>query len=543
MSTTRYWRNGATAGQHRGGKELPPVTALRPQLVADLEEQLVRGRTFVLLRVVAFTEPAVQLDHDEQRHRHQEEVQACRGELAEFDVAAVDADVLLREIRLVAAEDGPDEPAEDAGLVRAAGEGVDDGLEGGTHHERNRDVDDVAAVDEVLAGEVFVQAPEIGDGIAVENDSRRRGRGRVELRVLMSQDAEQGKEYYLHIVFKATNTPIHDIYYGNSNSLIPLYAICNYTVDGGDPAPALHITQSVSNNVYTFMLYLDLGLNLATRPTGDCYFYFYDESSIFNPYVTYYTESPAVYYNVQPIINYTSASLSVYSKTESDNQYARTYLLPPNGDSNAWVWVGTYNSVAADTGDFASDLRLEFTAHSNYNSSSSNDSMLTLRFKAGTSSGSFKGNGQAYYMGANRIPSEIRIQQGGLDPNRYYVYAYMSVNANGSSVTAQCNNFVYVGNIVTGNSVPSVGSDTISIVAYKVYTSEDIAGQSYVLNINQVSGAENFVMGVIGQSIQSTGNVQGKLYYNPLNTGIGIYPVNLNGRIDPLNGSDNISVA
>ena len=66
------------------------------------------------------------------------------------------------------------------------------------------------------------------------------------------------------------------------------------------------------------------------------------------------------------------------------------------------------------------------------------------------------------------------------------MYAYLEVNSDGSAVATRSNNFTYVGQIVTGSNIPTVVVDTISTVAYKVYTSEDIAGQSSIRTTSQI---------------------------------------------------------
>ena len=94
--------------------------------------------------------------------------------------------------------------------------------------------------------------------------------------------------------------------------------------------------------------------------------------------------------------SYNSRSLSVYTQSESDNQYSRTYRLPNTDGIPKWVWVGSFRAATA-TGTY--DMRLDFTSHSgSANPNSEQDTIMILRFKISNGVGVF-GNGDAYYIG------------------------------------------------------------------------------------------------------------------------------------------------
>jgi hypothetical protein len=58
---------------------------------------------------------------------------------------------------------------------------------------------------------------------------------------------------------------------------------------------------------------------------------------------------------------------------------------------------------------------MEFISHNYYNDVGSvganQDSITVLQFKSGSSSGPFKGNGQAYRLGKSGNPTAIRVVQ------------------------------------------------------------------------------------------------------------------------------------
>jgi hypothetical protein len=88
---------------------------------------------------------------------------------------------------------------------------------------------------------------------------------------------------------------------------------------------------------------MDCGLNSLTTVSSGYYFYS-AESQYFTANLEYYNliNFPTVYYLVPIAVNYNSRSLSVYTQSESDNQYSRTYRLPNTDGAAKWVWVGSF---------------------------------------------------------------------------------------------------------------------------------------------------------------------------------------------------------
>ena len=99
---------------------------------------------------------------------------------------------------------------------------------------------------------------------------------------------------------------------------------------------------------------MDCGLNSLTTASSGYYFYS-AESQYFTPNLGYYNliNFPTVYYSVPIAVNYHSRSLSVYTQSESDNQYSRIYRLPDTNTTSLpgqppnyqWVWVGSVRAV------------------------------------------------------------------------------------------------------------------------------------------------------------------------------------------------------
>ena len=122
-------------------------------------------------------------------------------------------------------------------------------------------------------------------------------------------------------------------------------------------------------------------------------------------------------------------------------------MLPTLG-SASWIYIGNYDSVDFNGGK-NTDLKLEFTAHAGiFNACSSQDGMVTFRFKAGnTSTYQFRGNAQAYYIGKKCTPQEFRVSVNPSALNIYQIYAYFPDNFDGSSITIYGNNFSYYGQV------------------------------------------------------------------------------------------------
>jgi hypothetical protein len=127
-----------------------------------------------------------------------------------------------------------------------------------------------------------------------------------------------------------------------------------------------------------------------------------------------------------------------YTKTDVDNMLVfRTYnfTIPANGNTIRFIYLGTIDCpIASPT---KSDLKMEFTSHSYYNDvgnqGQNQDNITILQFKAGSSSGQFQGNGQAYRLGRSNNPSSIRVVQD--TNNRYHFYARYNEFSDGSMVS------------------------------------------------------------------------------------------------------------
>ena len=110
------------------------------------------------------------------------------------------------------------------------------------------------------------------------------------------------------------------------------------------------------------------------------------------------------------------------------------------------------------------------------------DGITILRFKTGNASAGslFKGNGQAYYIGAQSQPFSFIIQQSqiSISPTetrtRYHVFACFGNYSNGSSVIIKCNSFIYVGTGgVNPANFPSVSSQAqITITPVKICSAD-----------------------------------------------------------------------
>jgi hypothetical protein len=108
---------------------------------------------------------------------------------------------------------------------------------------------------------------------------------------------------------------------------IPFYAVCDYycTYTGSNFVnPTVLATQVINGTNYTFKLFMDCGLNSLTTVSSGYYFYS-AESQYFIQNLQYYNliNFPTVYYLVPIAVNYNSRSLSIYTQSESDNQYSQ----------------------------------------------------------------------------------------------------------------------------------------------------------------------------------------------------------------------------
>ena len=112
----------------------------------------------------------------------------------------------------------------------------------------------------------------------------------------------------------------------------------------------------------------------------------------------------------------------------------------------------------------------------------------------------------------------------------------MGDRSNGSCVISMCKNFTFVGQIVSLPNLPNPPPeipDVIEIVPNLILTRLDLSSIS--LAANQISGLTTTINQAIGQSV-SNGTVASRITLNPINTGLGVYAVDVNSISNPLNG-------
>jgi hypothetical protein len=144
---------------------------------------------------------------------------------------------------------------------------------------------------------------------------------------------------------------------------------------------------------------------------------------------------------------------------------------------------------------------MEFVSHGYYNDvgtfGAEQDSITVFQFKSGSSSGAFKGNGQAYRLGCANNPSAIRVVQDTND--RYHIYARYGRFSDGSLVSVSYPRLFYfeIDESITTN----MNFDTaiyIEIPIIKIYTSDigiassGVANFSSAISANTALAGENF---------------------------------------------------